>query len=74
MRPADRESGYRAIERLIATYAELVDDGDFAAVGRLLADATFTGGTGVVTVAMPSRRCSATTSSSMTTGRPGRST
>lgn len=26
MRPADHESGYRAIERLIATYAELVDN------------------------------------------------
>ena len=49
MSPADRESSYGAIERLIATYAELVDDGDFAAVGRLMADATFTGGTGVVT-------------------------
>ena len=48
MTPADQESSYRAIERLIATYAELVDDGDFAAVGQLLADATFTGGTGAV--------------------------
>jgi 3-phenylpropionate/cinnamic acid dioxygenase small subunit len=48
MSPADQESSYRAIERLIATYAELVDDGDFAAVGRLLADATFTGGAGRV--------------------------
>jgi 3-phenylpropionate/cinnamic acid dioxygenase small subunit len=48
MSPADREASYRAIERLIATYAELVDDGDFAAVGRLLADATFTGGAGAV--------------------------
>jgi 3-phenylpropionate/cinnamic acid dioxygenase small subunit len=48
MSPGDRESSYRAIERLIATYAELVDDGDFAAVGRLLADATFTGGGGAV--------------------------
>jgi 3-phenylpropionate/cinnamic acid dioxygenase small subunit len=28
---------------LIATYAELVDDGDFAGLGALLADATFTG-------------------------------
>ena len=27
-----QESSYRAIERLIATYAELVDDGNFAAV------------------------------------------
>ncbi|MGF6888580.1 hypothetical protein ABIA39_007898 [Nocardia sp. GAS34] len=33
----------RAIENLIAGYAELVDDGDFARVGALLADATFTG-------------------------------
>ena len=48
MIPADQESSYRAIECLIATYAELVDDGDFAAVGRLLADATFTGGAGAV--------------------------
>lgn len=48
MSPADRESSYRAIERLIATYADLVDDGDFAAVGQLLADATFTGGAGTI--------------------------
>jgi 3-phenylpropionate/cinnamic acid dioxygenase small subunit len=48
MRPADQESSYRAIERLIASYAELVDDGDFAGVGRLMADATFTGGAGAV--------------------------
>ena len=48
MNPADPESSYRAIERLIATYAELVDAGDFAAVGRLLADATFPGGAGAV--------------------------
>jgi 3-phenylpropionate/cinnamic acid dioxygenase small subunit len=46
MSRVDQESSYRAIERLIATYAELVDDGDFAAVGRLLAGATFTGGSG----------------------------
>jgi 3-phenylpropionate/cinnamic acid dioxygenase small subunit len=46
--PTDPESSYRAIERLIATYAELVDDGDFAGVGRLLADATFEGGVGSV--------------------------
>jgi hypothetical protein len=39
-------SSYRAIENLIATYAELVDDGDFAGVGILLADATFTGAPG----------------------------
>ena len=48
MSPADQESSYRAIESLIASYAELVDDGDFAAVGVLLADATFTGGAGSV--------------------------
>jgi hypothetical protein len=29
--------------RPLATYAELVDDGDFAGVGTLLAEATFTG-------------------------------
>jgi ketosteroid isomerase-like protein len=42
-------SSYRAIENLIASYAELVDGGDFAGVGTLLADATFTGGGGPVT-------------------------
>jgi len=36
-------SSGRAIENLIATYAELVDSGDFAGLGTLLADATFTG-------------------------------
>lgn len=39
---------YRAIENLIAAYAELVDGGDFAGLGALLADATFTGGRGPV--------------------------
>ena len=46
--PTDPPSSYRAIENLIATYAELVDDGDFAGVAILLADATFTGGAGSV--------------------------
>ena len=46
--PTDLLSSYRAIENLIATYAELVDDGDFAGVGILLADATFTGSVGSV--------------------------
>jgi hypothetical protein len=32
----------------MASYAELVDDGDVAGVGMLLADATFTGGAGSV--------------------------
>ncbi|MFD8384630.1 nuclear transport factor 2 family protein [Streptomyces sp. NPDC059679] len=41
--PADPASSHRAIENLIARYAELVDDGDFARLGILLADATFTG-------------------------------
>ena len=40
--------GYRAIENLIARYAELLDDGDFAGLGALLADATFIGGRGNV--------------------------
>ncbi|KOV92079.1 MULTISPECIES: nuclear transport factor 2 family protein [unclassified Streptomyces] len=40
---ADPASSHRAIENLIARYAELVDDGDFAGLGALLADATFTG-------------------------------
>jgi len=46
-RPADPSSS-RIIENLIATYAELVDDGDFAGVGALLADAVFTGSAGSV--------------------------
>jgi 3-phenylpropionate/cinnamic acid dioxygenase small subunit len=46
--PTDPPSGYRAIENLIASYAELVDDGDFGGVGVLLADATFTGAAGSV--------------------------
>jgi 3-phenylpropionate/cinnamic acid dioxygenase small subunit len=37
------DPSYRAIENLIARYAELVDDGDFAGLGILLADATFAG-------------------------------
>src|SRR2546423_6568497 len=45
---SDQPSSHRAIENLIATYAELVDDGDFAGVGVLLADATFTGDSGSV--------------------------
>lgn len=40
---ADPPSTGRAIENLIATYAELVDNGDFAGLGALLAGATFTG-------------------------------
>ncbi|GAA1225307.1 nuclear transport factor 2 family protein [Kitasatospora nipponensis] len=42
-RPADPTPSDRAVENLIARYAELVDDGDFAGLGVLLADATFTG-------------------------------
>jgi len=44
----DRPSSHRAIEKLIATYAALVDDGDFGGVGALLAAATFSGGSGSV--------------------------
>jgi 3-phenylpropionate/cinnamic acid dioxygenase small subunit len=46
--PSDPASSYRVIENLIASYAELVDDGDFAGVGMLLADATFIGAAGPV--------------------------
>lgn len=46
---ADQQSSYRTIERLIAAYAELVDDGDFDGVGHLLRGATFRGGAGSVT-------------------------
>jgi 3-phenylpropionate/cinnamic acid dioxygenase small subunit len=39
---------HRHIENLLATYAELVDDGDFAGVGALLANAVFIGRSGPV--------------------------
>lgn len=58
--PTDPLSSYRIIENLIATYAELVDDGDFAGIGIPLADATFTGATGSVSGRDPSRRCGGT--------------
>ncbi|GAA2154878.1 nuclear transport factor 2 family protein [Kitasatospora kazusensis] len=41
--PAGPQPSHRAIENLIARYAELVDDGDFAGLGALLEHATFTG-------------------------------
>ena len=44
--PTDPGSACRAIENLIALYAERVDGGDFAAVGKLLAHAIFTGAAG----------------------------
>jgi hypothetical protein len=40
---ADPPPSGRAIENLIATYAELVDSGDFPGLGTLLAEATFRG-------------------------------
>ncbi|MEV5748954.1 nuclear transport factor 2 family protein [Actinoallomurus sp. NPDC052308] len=40
---ADPSSSHRTIENLIARYAELVDDGDFAGLDALFADATFVG-------------------------------
>ncbi|MEB3961518.1 nuclear transport factor 2 family protein [Streptomyces kunmingensis] len=42
-------SPHQAVAYLVATYAELVDTGDFAGLGRLLADARFTGSGGTVT-------------------------
>jgi 3-phenylpropionate/cinnamic acid dioxygenase small subunit len=48
MTQPDSVSSHRAIENLIATYAELVDDGDFAGVGSVLADAIFIGAAGSV--------------------------
>jgi 3-phenylpropionate/cinnamic acid dioxygenase small subunit len=41
-------SGRAAITGLVARYAELVDDGDFAGLGLLLADAVFAGSGGAV--------------------------
>ena len=41
--PAGPAPSQWAIQNLIAAYAELVDDGDFAGLGVLLAEATFTG-------------------------------
>jgi hypothetical protein len=43
---ADQRSSHRAIEGLIATYAEFVDCGAFEAVGLLLANAILMGGAG----------------------------
>ncbi|MEV0194890.1 nuclear transport factor 2 family protein [Nonomuraea sp. NPDC050691] len=40
---------HRHIENLVARYAELVDDGDFAGLGALLGDASFVGSSGPVT-------------------------
>ena len=42
--PGDSLPSQLAIGNLISAYAELVDGGDFAGLGTLLADATFTGG------------------------------
>jgi hypothetical protein len=42
-------SSSSTISNLIACYAELIDDGDFAGVGDLLSDATFVGSGGAVT-------------------------
>lgn len=39
----DEGSGARAIENLIARYAELVDAGDFGVLGEMFADAVFGG-------------------------------
>jgi len=44
--PADPASACRAIENLIASYADRVDEGEFAGVGKLLAHAIFTGSAG----------------------------
>ncbi len=44
--PTDPASACRAIENLIATYAERVDEGEFAAVGKLLEHAIFIGSAG----------------------------
>jgi hypothetical protein len=43
MAGGDGSESARAIENLIAEYAEFVDRGDFAGLGLLLADATFGG-------------------------------
>ncbi|MDV7133296.1 nuclear transport factor 2 family protein [Williamsia muralis] len=43
------ENDERAITNLIASYAELVDAGDFAGVGELLAHASFGSGEGSLT-------------------------
>jgi hypothetical protein len=47
--PAAGRPGYQAVGNLIAAYAELVDDGDFAGVGALVGDATFEGSGAPVT-------------------------
>jgi 3-phenylpropionate/cinnamic acid dioxygenase small subunit len=47
--PGGGPPSYQAVGNLIAAYAELVDDGDFAGVGALLGDATFAGSGAPVT-------------------------
>jgi ketosteroid isomerase-like protein len=44
----DSPASCRVIENLIARYAQLVDTGNFAGLGTLLADAIFIGGSGPV--------------------------
>lgn len=44
--PTDPACACRAIENLIATYAERVDEGEFGAIGRLLEHAIFVGAAG----------------------------
>ena len=45
----ERVVGAEATVKRLVQLGQLVDDGDFAAVGRLLSDATFTGSAGSVT-------------------------
>ncbi|MFE3830321.1 nuclear transport factor 2 family protein [Streptomyces sp. NPDC059092] len=42
--PTEPMPSHQAVGNLIARYAELVDDGDFAGLGDLFADATLTAG------------------------------
>ncbi|MFF4257089.1 hypothetical protein ACFY1L_38500 [Streptomyces sp. NPDC001663] len=49
-----------AVTNLLARYAELVDDGDFAGVGVPFSDAVFIGSGGLSAAVKPSRGCCAT--------------
>jgi 3-phenylpropionate/cinnamic acid dioxygenase small subunit len=70
--PAAEPSPFEAIAQLLARYAELIDDGDFAGLGGLLAAATITmeDGTVVATGADEVRRLYESTTRRHADGTP----
>ncbi|GAA3725528.1 nuclear transport factor 2 family protein [Streptomyces tremellae] len=60
----------RAVENLVARYAELVGDGDFAAVGDLFSDGVFLGSGAPSAATTPWRECSGAARSCYGDGTP----